>query len=242
MDKLKEEASYYTVIPGFIRFDKKLSPFSKLLYGEIAAKCNLKGHCWATNDFFAEIYGCDVRSIQRYLKELQEQQHIIIEYKTTEKGTARHLYLANQGMAFSSPPTTTTVSPPHDKAVTHIKTIEETNSLHINGATIYEPIQPVLTDEEKVFVGFQKWIGDNAAKILKMKEPVTAKQLTKLLSNYTREQVKDIFLQMHNKVDLLKKYEVAYTTANNWLKRNYKTPPASKDLFSQPGSAPLKTL
>ena len=45
----KEKPNYYAIIPAEIRYDKKLTPNSKLLYGEITALANKEGYCWAGN-------------------------------------------------------------------------------------------------------------------------------------------------------------------------------------------------
>ena len=58
-----EQPSYYAIIPAKIRYDSRLTASEKLLYGEITAMCNQEGYCWATNEYFAELYGGTARCV-----------------------------------------------------------------------------------------------------------------------------------------------------------------------------------
>lgn len=75
------EKSYYAIIPASVRYDKKLCPNAKLLYGEITALCNEKGYCWATNSYFSGLYGVSNRSIVNWINELEQAGHISINYE-----------------------------------------------------------------------------------------------------------------------------------------------------------------
>ncbi len=78
MSTNRPKPSLYAVIPAFIRY-AKIEPNAKLLYGEITALCEQEGYCWATNDYFAELYEVDVRTVQRWLKSLKELGAITID-------------------------------------------------------------------------------------------------------------------------------------------------------------------
>ena len=68
--------SYYAVIPANVRYDESLPPNAKLLYGEITALCNAEGYCWASNKYFAELYGVSISSIKRWIKSLIDRGYI----------------------------------------------------------------------------------------------------------------------------------------------------------------------
>lgn len=48
--------SYYSVIPATVRYDNKLKPAEKLIYGEITSLTNKMGYCFANNKYFANLY------------------------------------------------------------------------------------------------------------------------------------------------------------------------------------------
>lgn len=68
--------SYYAIIPASVRYDNRLIPSAKLLYGEITALSNERGYCWASNDYFAQLYGVSKTTIKSWLKSLEDNGHI----------------------------------------------------------------------------------------------------------------------------------------------------------------------
>ena len=96
-----EKPSYYAIIPALVRYDNKICPNAKLLYGEITALCNKNGYCWATNDYFAQLYGVSKKSISTWIKQLKNGNHIKckIVYKLgTKQIDYRYLQLVQEGM------------------------------------------------------------------------------------------------------------------------------------------------
>lgn len=78
----EQEPNYYAIIPADIRYDDDLIPNAKLLYGEITALCNKKGYCWATNEYFADLYKTSEKTISRWVKNLEEKDYIATTVQT----------------------------------------------------------------------------------------------------------------------------------------------------------------
>lgn len=90
--------SYYAIIPAEVRYDEELPPNAKLLYGEITSLCNEKGYCWATNQYFADLYKVSKITVSRWISTLYKKGYIAVEtlYKEgTKEIIERHLYIVN---------------------------------------------------------------------------------------------------------------------------------------------------
>lgn len=87
---------YYAVIPADVRYDDRLPPNAKLLYGEITALANAKGFCYATNEYFRKPYGFSDATITRLLKALEDNGYIKREVVRDESGkvTVRKIWLS----------------------------------------------------------------------------------------------------------------------------------------------------
>ena len=93
---MKNDKNYYTIIPSDVRYDKRLKPLSKLIYGEITALTNDKGYCWANNNYFAGIYSVSKDTISRAVKQLEEYGYIKCIYdKSKQNNEKRKIYIKN---------------------------------------------------------------------------------------------------------------------------------------------------
>ncbi|QDP49307.1 MAG: hypothetical protein Unbinned3065contig1007_21 [Prokaryotic dsDNA virus sp.] len=75
-----EKPSYYATLTAEVRYDKNLTANAKLLYAEITALCNMNGQCFATNKYFANLYGKSKVSISKWISELISKGYIISSY------------------------------------------------------------------------------------------------------------------------------------------------------------------
>lgn len=80
-----ENPNYYAVIPASVRYDKKLRANEKLLYGEISALTQKNGECWASNNYFADLYEVTPQAISKWILDLEERGYITVEYIRAEK-------------------------------------------------------------------------------------------------------------------------------------------------------------
>lgn len=78
-------SSYYAIIPAYIRYNKNLKFAERLMYGEITALSNKEGYCYASNRYFAELYGVSQSTISRWISHLAELNSIKVEIIRNEK-------------------------------------------------------------------------------------------------------------------------------------------------------------
>ncbi len=81
---MKDKPNYYAIIPADVRYSS-LKPNAKLLYGEITALSNKLGYCFASNIYFAELYGVSKNTVSRWLSDLKKLGFITIQLERNER-------------------------------------------------------------------------------------------------------------------------------------------------------------
>lgn len=86
---------YFSIIPADVRYDDNIPANAKLLYGEISALIGSGGFCYATNQYFSELYGMADETISRLISKLEKAGHIRREMVRDETGQiiSRKLFL-----------------------------------------------------------------------------------------------------------------------------------------------------
>lgn len=111
----ERQRSYYAIIPANVRYDKDLASNAKLLYGEITALCNEKGYCWASNQYFAELYGVSVLSVKRWVNSLVTKGYVYrtLTYKPNSKEIDKRILSIDSGIKID----TTSVQKCYDPSI-----------------------------------------------------------------------------------------------------------------------------
>ena len=115
------QPSYYAIIPADVRYDNRLTPNEKLMYGELTCLSTKYGYCFASNSYFAELYDKDERTVRRWLENLEECGYIRRELTQKDNQTVeRKIYLINK--VYENDREDKNVLPPPDKNVLYNNT------------------------------------------------------------------------------------------------------------------------
>lgn len=113
---MKEEPAYYAIIPAPVRYSDKITGNEKLLYGEITCLSSKKGYCYASNNYFADLYKVTPRTIKYWIANLVDQGFIKKDLEIDGANTSRKLYIIGHqiyqlGVKISSQPLVKKTSP-----------------------------------------------------------------------------------------------------------------------------------
>lgn len=89
---MSEHPTYYAIIPANVRYDKKLLPQEKLMFGEITCLSNKFGYCTASNSYFAKLYDTSEDSVSRWISNLKKNGYIKMHVDRAA-GNKRRIYM-----------------------------------------------------------------------------------------------------------------------------------------------------
>jgi hypothetical protein len=150
----------YVHLPSTLVLDKSISADAKILYGILILKSKKTGYCFATNSFFASMFGVKERSIQRYLKQLSQNKYVHVVMG--EDNQNRRIFICAKSAEFDALTNNETLKE-GDKIVDNNNTSKEDIALGTNVPKAAEvkkvaakKIQPVKKKEPDH--NWQRWI------------------------------------------------------------------------------------
>ena len=76
---MRDAPNYYAVLPANIRYADDLSCLQKLLYAEISALSNKDGFCYASNQYFADLYKKDPTWVSKSISDMQKKWYLKLD-------------------------------------------------------------------------------------------------------------------------------------------------------------------
>lgn len=201
----KDKPSFYAVIPATVRYDKSLSSSEKLFYAEVTAMSEKEGFCWASNSYFSELYGVSRNTITRWVTNLKNSGHVVVNLQKEGKQIVKREIYPIQKISDTYPQKSKGGTHKNGDTPTHKNGDDNTTRVNTTRVNI------IYSD-----------LIENFPSIKKMEEPLTVEQGELLIEKFGESSVKGILMQMENYKPLNKKNKSAYLTANNWLQRNSK--------------------
>lgn len=80
-----DRPAFDAVIPASVRYDPELRPNAKILYGEIRALASRDGFCWASNTYFADLYGISQKTVSALITTLVRRGHVWVELERDKR-------------------------------------------------------------------------------------------------------------------------------------------------------------
>lgn len=86
-----EKPGFYAILPSPVRYDRRLSASEKVFFAEITSLSDQCGYCYAGNGYFSKLYDTSDRTVQRWVKHLQELGYVAVTNVRDGAATQRHI-------------------------------------------------------------------------------------------------------------------------------------------------------
>lgn len=95
----KEYINFINVIlPTSILGDNNLTPLERLLLISILSLCKQKGYCWATNEYFAELFGVRKQTISKSISSLFKNNYVELKFDNSEKNNSKRIIKISEAL------------------------------------------------------------------------------------------------------------------------------------------------
>lgn len=81
----ENKIGYYAVIPSTVLFNESLKANEKLLYAVITVMSNKEGYCFASNNYFAELFNSKPHTISNWISHLNKLEFVCVEIIKNDK-------------------------------------------------------------------------------------------------------------------------------------------------------------
>lgn len=132
-----EKPGFDANLPADVRYDSNLSPITKLIYAEVRALTTKHGFCYAKNEYFEKVFEIDKRTLQRSLKQLADNNYIVIFKARNDVNGKMYRIIKIAGSKFEQKNATKMSQKPRqkcrekrDKNVTHEVNKYNTNNIN----------------------------------------------------------------------------------------------------------------
>lgn len=192
----KEQPNYYAIIPADVRYDNNLKANEKLLYGEITCLSQSAGKCFASNEYFAKLYGTKKETVSRWVSNLSKRGYVKTQliYKEGTKQIINRYIQINQGGVDKK------VNTPIDKkGIDNNTSINNTSIKRKNKQKDFDLVSLVaeIFEDQNIsnvkvnYDAFTEWV-EFRKDIKKPLTRISAKKQIKMLIKYTAEQQREM--------------------------------------------------
>ena len=95
----KEYISFINVIlPTSILGDNNITPLERLLLISILFLCKQKGYCWATNDYFVELFNVRKQTIPKSISSLSKNNYVELKFDNSEKNNSKQIIKISEAL------------------------------------------------------------------------------------------------------------------------------------------------
>ena len=77
--------TYYSILTAEVRYSELLSPMEKIIYSEITALSSATGKCWATNQYFADLFKVEPTTVSEWINSLKKNCFVTITGAESKK-------------------------------------------------------------------------------------------------------------------------------------------------------------
>jgi DNA-binding transcriptional regulator YhcF (GntR family) len=188
--------------------DKKLNEKYKLV------DCK-RGQTIMSLENMAKRWGVDKSTVRRFLKMLQDDAMI----ETENLQFTTRITVCNYD-SYNNPRHTKQLQSNRDATTTQPR--RNTNNKDNNTNNTINIYSGFSVEEIEAYEKFKNWIEQTAPNVLKMKEEFTISDYHKSIKRFSKQQISETLISMHNWKDLCKKNVNPYLTMCQWIAKSNK--------------------